>query len=77
MKSFVRFICALMLAAVLPASAFAAPNAYNFGWTTSGADMVKPFQVFAVDREKPGAYDRDVTSGHQVVAGPHRARHPH
>ncbi|MRT01634.1 lytic transglycosylase [Ralstonia pickettii] len=46
MKSFARFFYALLLAAVLPASAFAAPTAYNFGWTTAGAEMVKPFQVF-------------------------------
>lgn len=36
----------VFLAAVLPASAFAVPNAYNFGWTTTGVDTVKPFQVF-------------------------------
>nr|WP_322050017.1 transglycosylase SLT domain-containing protein [Paraburkholderia bannensis] len=32
--------------AALPASQGAAPGAYSFGWTVSGADDVKPVQVF-------------------------------
>lgn len=46
MKSIIRLLLAMAFVAILPASAFADQNAYNFGWTVTGSEAAKPFQVF-------------------------------